>query len=346
VFVKNIWYVAAWSTEVQADTLLDRTIAGQRLVLFRKTDNGIVALENRCCHRAAPLSLGAREGDTIRCGYHGLRYDASGRCVEIPGQALIPPKARVRSFPVFEAQGWIWVWPGDPARADPASIPRPRLLGDPAWRIKTGYLHYDTDYQLINDNLLDLSHIPYVHAATFAGGNTKWADEVPAVRRKENGFEFERWITNQQAGPSTRSLAGEDVRFDMLNVYEFALPGILTIESSFQKAGTGTRQQMSNINFRKNISWQAIIPGAANSTHYFFSIAIPMDYPAAQLDVMFTGMVAGFEEDRRMIGAQQAVLAADSERDIAVIATAHDGPLLQMRATLERLIAQEVQRAG
>src|SRR5579885_1747783 len=117
MFLQNAWYVAAWDREV-GRTPVARTILNQPVVLYRKADGTAVALEDRCCHRHLPLSKGMVVADDLRCGYHGLRYDATGACVEIPGQPQIPPTARVRSYPVVEKWNWVWIWMGEPARAD------------------------------------------------------------------------------------------------------------------------------------------------------------------------------------------------------------------------------------
>src|SRR5271156_4921817 len=113
MWVRNAWYVAAWSHELGAEQILARTICNEPVVLYRKSDGTVAVLEDRCCHRFAPLSMGRREGDDLRCMYHGLKFAADGRCVEIPGQALIPPKAAVRSYPVAERGNWIWLWLGE-----------------------------------------------------------------------------------------------------------------------------------------------------------------------------------------------------------------------------------------
>ena len=132
VYLRNAWYVAAWDREVGRKPLA-RTILNEPIVLYRKADGAPAALEDRCCHRHVPLSLGTLVGDDLRCGYHGLRFDASGVCVEIPGQPKIPPGARVRSYPVVEKWNWIWIWMGEPARADVKLIPDWWWAGHPDW---------------------------------------------------------------------------------------------------------------------------------------------------------------------------------------------------------------------
>lgn len=142
MFIRNAWYVVAWDFEVLADTILERTVLGESIVAYRKADGTPVVMENRCCHRGAPLALGRKEGDCLRCMYHGMKFDASGQCVEVPGQTLIPPKAKVRTYPVVERTRWIWVWMGDPVLADPTTIPNTFSIQHPKWRTKPGYKHF------------------------------------------------------------------------------------------------------------------------------------------------------------------------------------------------------------
>ncbi|HLI23240.1 MAG TPA: Rieske 2Fe-2S domain-containing protein, partial [Stellaceae bacterium] len=111
MFLRNFWYVAAYAREVGAAPLA-RTILGEPVLLYRAESGAAVALEDRCCHRNLPLSMGAREGDAIRCGYHGLKFDAQGRCIEIPGQKEIPPDTRVKSYPLVEKFNFVWLWMG------------------------------------------------------------------------------------------------------------------------------------------------------------------------------------------------------------------------------------------
>ena len=127
-----------------------------------------MALDNKCCHRHAPLIYGCWGVYCIRCMYHGLKFGADGRCVEIPGQTAIPSSVKVKTFPVVERKRWIWVWLGDPAKAEPATIPDMFSLEHPEWRMKPGYMHYKANHLLISDNILDFSHLSYVHENTLA----------------------------------------------------------------------------------------------------------------------------------------------------------------------------------
>lgn len=168
-YLKNAWYAAAWSDEVGRG-LFKRVIMDQAIVFFRKVDGTAVALANRCAHRFGPLHLGKLEGDTVACPYHGLRYDASGRCVFNPnGAQIVPASARVGTYPLAERYGVLWIWPGDPARADPAGIPALGYLEDPARCTRVqGLIEVGANYRYILDNLVDSAHILTVHHDTLA----------------------------------------------------------------------------------------------------------------------------------------------------------------------------------
>ena len=176
MFLRNCWYVAGWSYDIATDSLVSRTILGEPIALYRKANGGVVALEDRCCHRLAPLSRGRIEGHDLRCMYQGLKFALSGKRVEVPGQDLIPSTAVVRSYPVVERDCWVWLWMGDPASADPALIPEALGHDHPAWFMQTGQLAYEANYELINDNLLDLTHLSYVHEKTLGRNNMSWGE--------------------------------------------------------------------------------------------------------------------------------------------------------------------------
>ena len=169
-FLKNTWYVAAWSHEIGADSLLARTVTRVPLLLWRDRSGRVVALEDRCCHRAAPLSKGRREGDRIRCMYHGLLFDTAGRCIEIPSQDFIPaggPGARLPGGRALQV-GLGLDGRGGQGRSE-SLIPDTHYLTIRSWRGMPGYMHYDANYLLITDNLLDFSHLSYVHETTLGG---------------------------------------------------------------------------------------------------------------------------------------------------------------------------------
>ncbi len=191
-------------------------------MLWRSASGAIHALEDRCVHRLAPLSLGRCEGERLRCMYHGLLFDAGGKVVEIPGQDIIPAQARVKSYAVAERHSWIWVWMGEAATADPALIPPAVGFDDPDYLLGHGNLDYAAEARLINDNLLDFSHLSYVHANSFGAG-PQFAQTQPTITPLDRGVRVQRWMTNT-LGQSNRK---SPVPIDTWQSYDFLVPGVL-----------------------------------------------------------------------------------------------------------------------
>ena len=333
-WLKNCWYVAAWDHELLGDTLLARTLLGEPLVLYRRGDGRPVALEDRCPHRHAPLSMGRREGDAIRCMYHGLRFEPDGRCVEIPGQLQIPSKMCARSYPVVEQGRWVWVWMGDPARADVAAIPSAPPLKHPQWRYRPGYMRYEADYLLICDNLLDFSHLSYVHERTL-GGSPNIAEVRPTVERVANGLSVTRHVDNTVAAPYHQRLGNFSGPVDRRFAYEFLLPGILLLHAQVKPAGQAEDDMSGALQFE---SCQALTPETPTTTHYFFMQAHAFRQDDATItESIYQSLCTAFEEDRRIIEAQQRALRSAPPREMLGIAA--DQALVQFR----RLVAQRLQ---
>ncbi|MEO6651976.1 MAG: aromatic ring-hydroxylating dioxygenase subunit alpha [Ilumatobacteraceae bacterium] len=161
-FPRNHWYVAARSSEIGND-LTARMICGEHVVMYRPSTGAVAALDDRCPHRGFPLSAGTLIGDELQCGYHGLRFDSCGTCVSVPGQDRIPSRANVPTRPVVEQGAWIWIWMGDPDRADLARLPATPWFDDEHWASVDGMEPLPARYSLLIDNLLDLSHETFLH---------------------------------------------------------------------------------------------------------------------------------------------------------------------------------------
>src|SRR5271168_5056769 len=155
MYARNCWYVVGWDYELTDGRPISRQVLDQQIVLYRNTRHAVIALEDRCAHRFAPLSLGRIEGDDIRCMYHGIKFGSSGQCVEIPNQSLMPKHMLVRDYPVAERNSWIWVWMGDPAKADYDAIPSTIGLTHPDWCMQSGQMDIEANYELMHDNLCD-----------------------------------------------------------------------------------------------------------------------------------------------------------------------------------------------
>jgi vanillate O-demethylase monooxygenase subunit len=341
-FLMNTWYVAAWDYELAGGKLLERTLLEKPCVLYRGDSGRVVALDNRCAHRGAKLSNGRREGDCVRCMYHGLKFDPSGKCVQIPGQDNIPPKLGVRSYPVLERDHLVWIWMGDPAQADPAKILDFPYLRDPNWRGKPDYMHYDANYLLIVDNLSDFAHLAFVHTKTL-GGSEEYAykSKPTAIERLEDGFRVERWHMDAPTPPYHQKVSPKPERVDRRNIARMYVPGIFFMETLLAPAGSGAEK--GNVQGAKQYrNCQFFTPETRRSTHFFWDYLhdYDLDDPAIALSLN-QSMIEGFLEDKFIIEGQQQVLDADpSFRMNGIVA---DAPLAHFRRTLGRMIDAERQ---
>ncbi|MES2262738.1 MAG: aromatic ring-hydroxylating dioxygenase subunit alpha [Pseudomonadota bacterium] len=338
MFIKNCWYVAAWGSELPASGFLARTILSESIVLWRDQDGNAVAFEDRCCHRGAPLSKGRQEGDCVRCMYHGLKFNRDGVCVEIPGQDKIPASARVQVYPLVERHKWLWIWMGDPALADTSLIPDTHWLDDPAWRSLEGYSHYDTNYLLIADNLLDLAHLPYVHPTTLGGGED-YAKNRAQVESIERGVRVTRWALNTQVPAFVQAVKSYPGNVDRWNHYDFLLPGIFLMDSGVAPTGTGATEG-KRVDAAQFHGCQALTPETENSSHYFYAHPhnFAIDDPGVTASVHHSVEVA-FDEDRAMITAQSRCL--DMKPDFKMIPIAADGALGRFRFLVDKTIRDE-----
>ncbi len=336
MFIRNCWYVVAWDHEVPVDGLFARTVIGEPLVLHRTGAGEIVALEDRCCHRLAPLSKGRKEGDCVRCGYHGLLFDAQGICVEVPGLDHVPPKARVRRYPIALKNRWVFVWMGDPAKADIADLPDNFSCDHPNWHYKPGYLHYDTPYLLIADNLLDFSHLSYVHEKTL-GGTTAIAQSRPSIEKLPRGLRVTRRVNNVAAPPFYTRMRSFDTNLDRYFIYEFLLPATLLMHSGGYPTGTTDQDGPQTVHLH---SCQTLTPETEHSTHYFFQQALPGPQRDQSLvDSIYGSLEQAFNEDRDMITAQARIIAMKPEAPMLPLAM--DSALMQFRRLVDEALRAE-----
>ena len=348
MFVRDCWYVAAWDHELQAGKPIGRTLIGEAVVIYRAGTGGLVALADRCCHRFAPLSLGRVEGDDLRCMYHGLKFDRSGRCTEIPGQDMIPATACVRAYRVAQKHSWIWVWMGDPAKADERLIPPAIGLDDPSWNLRSGYMDYEANYLLINDNLTDFTHLSYVHANSF-GATEAFARTRPTVERLERGVRIWRWMNDGLRDDAPTRVHRRAVG-DMWQTYDFLAPGVLLMLSATYPAGTAERFGHGPPDpdavqpLAENFTSQAVTPMTDRTSRYFFSWGPRSGEGSdAVADSMLALAHMAFGEDKTIIEAQQrSIELAPGQKE--VLTSADVGPM-QMRAVLQRLMREEGQAA-
>lgn len=328
MFVKDCWYVAAWDHEV-ADGPLARTLLGEPVVLFRTPDGTAVALEDRCCHRGLPLSMGTPAGDGLQCGYHGLTFDRTGACVAVPGQSQVPPGARVKAYPLVERWRWLWIWMGDPERADPALIPNWWWLDHPDWELVKGkYLHIQCNYELITDNLLDLSHLAFVHLATIG---TDTITEFPIITEREDDLvRMTRWILDRPPAPLFKTVGGFEGMVDRWQIVETHAPCHTLIYAGSIDAGASDPEHgepAGGIHIR-NVNVPT--PETETSTFYFYGHARDFGVgDAAVSKTMFEQFARTFDEDVEILEAQQRSLDRDPDR--ALIDINVDAPGLAAR---------------
>lgn len=228
-FVRNAWYVAAWSTEID-DDLRRFTILGENIVMFRKSDGTVSALEDRCPHRLLPLSKGKRVGDNVQCGYHGLTFDGTtGMCTRVPGQTNLPKSAYVERFPIEERHGIVWIWMGDPDKADPAKVFDMPEFTDPAWKVHHGdALHLKSNYLNVAENLVDPAHVSFVHPTTL--GNAA-SENVPVhVQTEGEAIVAWRWIRDAEPIGFFKNFGGFTGNVDRWHYYYLHTPCTAVID--------------------------------------------------------------------------------------------------------------------
>jgi vanillate O-demethylase monooxygenase subunit len=337
---RNAWYVACTPDEIDARPL-GRQICGERMVFFRDGPGRAAALEDFCPHRGAPLSLGFVRDGALVCGYHGLTLGCEGQAVSMPGQDVSRFRA-ARAFPVIERHGFVWVWPGDAALADPARLPALPWAESADWAYGGGLYHIRCDYRLMVDNLMDLTHETYVHAASIG---QKEIDEAPVETRLE-GHEVvtSRFMHGVAAPPFWRSAlrhAGlpDDGPVDRWQICRFSLPSHVMIEVGVALAGHGGYDAPAG---RKasSIVVDFITPETETSHWYFWGMARNFAAgDAAVTDAIREGQGKIFSEDLEMLERQQENLSRHPDRRLMTLNIDAGGA--HSRRAIDRAVAAE-----
>lgn len=342
MFLKNSWYVACTPDEIESKPL-GRKICGENIAFYRGKEGKVAAVENFCPHRGAPLSLGYVEDGNLVCGYHGLVMGCDGQTVSMPGQ-------RVRGFPcikayaVVERYGFIWVWPGDKALADPALIHHLEWAESPDWAYGGGLYHIKCDYRLMIDNLMDLTHETYVHSSSIGQKEIDEAmptttvngDEVVTARHMENIMAPPFW----QLALRGNDLA-DDVPVDRWQICRFTPPSHVMIEVGVAHAGHGGYDAPDHLK-ASSIVVDFITPETETSHWYFWGMARkfkPNDL--ALTDTIREGQGKIFGEDLDMLEQQQSNLTTYPDRGLLKLNIDSGG--VQSRRVLDRLLASEHQ---
>lgn len=347
-FPRHVWYIAAAASEI-GQGLLGRTFFDERVLLYRTRKGEVTALSGLCPHRFLPLEKGVRIGDTVQCGYHGITFDETGACIRIPSQEEIPERCRLRKYPIIERGGFVWIWMGDPDKADQALMPDLAVVGleGEGWCVSESLVfHFKARAQLAIDNLFDLTHVPFAHAS----GGQFIADEGddgsftaldpglvgPLKIHAPNGRLVVWREVKDAPPPPTLPYVYPNVtapRIDYNVGTEMLSPALVNAAYSevWEKPGDAPMR----LNFVHGIT-----PETAQSTHMFIATTRNYALDNEQLSAVIPAMNFGIlNQDIAVYEATEPYLQNKSTRDEVIITA--DAGAVQARRILERMMAEE-----
>ncbi len=358
-FPLNAWYAAAYDVEVGRQ-LLARTLCNQKLVLYRQLDGTVAALQDACWHRLMPLSLGRLEGDDVRCGYHGLSFNAQGRCTHMPSQETLNPSACVRSYPVAEKYRFVWVWPGDPAKADLSLIPDMHWNDDPAWTGDGKMIRVKCDYRLVVDNLMDLTHETFVHGSSI--GQHAVAEAPFVATYGGRTATVTRFMQDIEAPPfwagQIHHALGYQGKVDRWQIIRFEAPCTVTIDVGVAASGSGAVPAPVNGDVNQGDASQGdrsrgvngfvlntITPETDSSCLYFWAFSRNYCLREQRLThELREGVARIFREDETVLEAQQK--AMDDHPGHKFYNLNIDAGTMWARRLIDGMVAQEAAPGG
>ena len=338
-FLKNAWYAAAWSYEVKKE-LFEHTIIGVSILFYRKENNEAVAINNTCPHRYSPLHMGTLLGDVVECAYHGLRYDSSGRCVHNPhGDGKIPEKMCAKSYPLEEIHNMLWIWMGDPALADPATIPDFSCHIDPNYPSVEGVIEMHGNYELITDNLMDLSHVEFLHKGILGSDAIKRGQHE--ILQDGTTVWSNRWCPDGLAPPAWDHMFNDYGKpVDHWLYMRWDAPSHMLLDVGITPTGRPRNEGI----------WMygtdILTPKNETSTYYYWGVARSHDKNSAEMDNIWTTAIetAFGTQDKPMIEAQQNMLesldAVDLD-EVDPVLLPMDSATVRCRRVLDRLCRED-----
>ena len=336
--IRNAWYCAAWSHEVTQE-LFTRRILDTPILLYRTQDGKAVALLDICPHKLAPLHLGIKVGDSVQCGYHGLEFDCSGNCVRNPqGSQEIPQVAKLRSFPLLEKWGVLWIWMGDPELADETKIIDVSHFDDPAWRTVKGGHHVNSNYMLLVENLLDLGHALFLHKNS-GGIDSNLVLTEASIEQQDNRLQDLRLYRN--AVPP-RTIFGKyapkgvplDYNADML----WVAPSMCMSHNGCSLSGRA--RDGSGLSLRGT---HLITPETQHTMHYFYGTSRNYALDDPEIDEAYRRFQreALHAEDSRVAEAIDAVLPEAMAHGVRMVMLSTDVSGLRVNRILDKMAAAE-----
>jgi vanillate O-demethylase monooxygenase subunit len=336
-YLDNAWYAAAWSGEVSREPLV-RTLLDEPVLLYRTQAGQAVAMTDRCPHRFAPLHQGRLLGDAIQCPYHGLRFDAHGACVDNPiGSGFIPARARLRTFPLAERNGIVWLWFGDEPAEERSIVAFDFLDDRTAYDCVDGYMTIDANYAMISDNLLDLSHAEFLHPKLSSPGSNKRVKLT--VEQQANTVHARNWRASEPTTVLLRMAFGEpcpDI-VDMWSDVRWDPPAVLCVEVGATAVG-GNKDDGVN-----TLTAHLVTPETERRSHYFWRMARSFRRGDADFDgVLATTVQAAFHnEDKPIIEAQQRYMGARDITELAPVLLESDAAAVRARRIMSRLLQSQ-----
>jgi vanillate O-demethylase monooxygenase subunit len=335
-FPLNQWYCAAFADEVTAKPLA-RTICDRQIVLYRDTAAKVVALTNRCPHRKAPLSDGQVIGDNIECPFHGMLFSPAGTCLDVPSQTVIPPTARVRPYPVEERHGHVWLWMGDTA-PDLSLVPDLHWMTDAALSEVHGLLPIACNYLAALDNLLDDTHLSFVHRNTI--GTPKMVKAEIDIVGDNDWVGFSRWTYDTPPSAMHAAAGGFTTNVDRWFNVRFTKPSTVLIDVGSAPIGSGAPQgdRSKGISLFSN---GTVTPVTADTCLYFWHTARPFNVGNEDFSNAMRGhMETTFLEDKTILEAVQRSRTSDAEK-LPQLNLSGDAVTVRARRIISSLIAQE-----
>jgi phenylpropionate dioxygenase-like ring-hydroxylating dioxygenase large terminal subunit len=329
-FLRNQWYTAATSAEL-GEKPVARTICNEPIVIFRGADGLVAALTDRCPHRKAPLSSGEVVGNDIQCGYHGIRFARDGACTHVPGSVVIGRSFRAKSYPVREIHGLVFVWLGE-AIPDDALIPDFSENVKPDWTGVHGTLYVKGNYQLLIDNILDLTHVVFVHKTTLAGGGV--AETPLEVEVRGDLVRAQRLMRDVDTAPIYRAARNLHGKIDRWQFLEFRPP-------IYARITLGAREAGSDLPFGTptHVVLNSFTPETERTTHYFWSTVRSWGLDDANVSKIYKDMTdLAFAEDARIVEQQQQLIDSDTS-GAPLVSLAFDRAGVAAR----RIIAQKLE---
>ena len=337
----NAWYPIGWSREI-GRSLFARKICDRDIVVYRRSDGEVAALEDACWHRLLPLSLGRLVGDEVVCGYHGLVFNSAGRCTSMPAQKTINPSACVRAYPAIERHRLVWVWPGEPALADATALPDFHWNDGTEWKGEGGtFVSLGCDYRLVVDNLMDLTHETYVHSESI--GHDAILDSPFEVTHSERSATLTRWMIDIEAPPFWGRQLGKPGQVDRWQIVTFQAPNVIVGDVGVAPTGTGAPQgeRSQGVN---GAFLAALAPETATSCHYFWNFVRTFareDHELTrQLTLAHVNDGKGvYDQDHRVLEAQQKAIDVNPRQPFYNLNI--DAGAMWARRKIEQMMARE-----